>query len=640
MKNKKITKKIILLLVIAVLFLAVITGLWLFPERSIQEYTTAKVEKIDLIQTVSEVGSVKSAQEIELSFGQGGKVGAISVKVGDIIKEGQVLAELDYQTLIIQRKEAESNLAAAEANLRKIRSGASREEIAVVEAQVEAAKASYSSSESTLEKTESRVADSISQAEKTLADLESTDPSNITREEQAVSSAQSDLANTKTVYGNSVNNKKDSLLTAINSKLSVANTSLDTIDGIINNDDLDDYLSSKDTSYLINSRVSYDQAKILFSEANNSLSVAKIDKTDILIGKSATDALAVLNKTADTLDLCFKALEYSSFSATVSDAYKTSVSAEISSISAGIVALETATQGLSDTMIAYNTNVSSAENALRLAQASFTDAVTTAKNSLSTARTSGDRDITSAQSAVSSAKESWNVAESQLNSLKAPARQEDIDLNQSKVRQAQAALDLIGRQLEDSLIKSPIDGKVVNIEYEIGELVVQSRPAISVLAENSFEVEVDISESDIAKIELGDQADITLDAFGEDKVFPGQVDFIEPAETIIQDVIYYKVKINFKGNIEELAAVKSGMTANVSIMTALRSGVLSVPTRAILEKDGGRYLRVWRNNKVEEHKVEIGLRGDGGFVEVYNEVHEGDEVVTYAKESKKRIFRY
>jgi len=153
------------------------------------------------------------------------------------------------------------------------------------------------------------------------------------------------------------------------------------------------------------------------------------------------------------------------------------------------------------------------------------------------------------------------------------------------------------------------------------------------LGENNFEIEVDISEADIAKIRKDNPAEITLDAFGDEVKFPGQVYSIEPAETIIQDVIYYKVKVELSEKDEvKMAGIKSGMTANVIITTSFRDNVLIMPSRAVVEKNGGnKYVRVLVGKKVIEAPVEVGLRGDEGLVEVLSGVKEGDEVITFVK---------
>jgi multidrug efflux pump subunit AcrA (membrane-fusion protein) len=134
--------------------------------------------------------------------------------------------------------------------------------------------------------------------------------------------------------------------------------------------------------------------------------------------------------------------------------------------------------------------------------------------------------------------------------------------------------------------------------------------------------------------------EITLDAFGDEIVFGGYVDFIEPAETVIQEVIYYKVKSVFSkedNNIAYYEKIKPGMTANVTIFTAKKDNVLLCPIRAVLEKTNDlgkriKYSRVLEKGDVREVEVETGLRGDQGMVEILRGLEEGDEVITFIKE--------
>ncbi|MBD3248092.1 efflux RND transporter periplasmic adaptor subunit [Candidatus Falkowbacteria bacterium] len=640
MNKIKITKKIILAGIAIILTAGISALLWLFPVMEVEEYTTAAVQKRDLIQTVSEVGSIKASTETDLSFGQSGELRRLFVRIGDKVEEGQVLAELDYQTFLIQKEEAESNLAAAQANLNKVLYGATREEIAVAQAQADQAEQSYYSALDNLEKTESKVSDAIAQAEKSLNDLESDDPSNITATEQAVSSAEKDLVNTKNTYQNSIDNYEQTLLTTIASKLDVADNALDEIKVLIDDDDIDADLSSKNKTYLNNTISDHSSAEILLAEAEESLATAQANPLKLYVNDASDKALDALDKTADALDNCFKALEASTISQSALNTYKSNINTEISAVNTAISSVETAVQNLADARLAYNTNVSSAEETLKKAQAALSDAIVAARNSLSTAKLSGDKELASARASVSSSKKAWDVAESQLAQLKAPARREDIDLYRSKVRQAKASLDLIGKQIEDSVIRSPIDGRVVKSEFELGEQVGRSVTAISVLKENEFEIEIDISESDIAKVEVDDMAEITLDAFGDDVVFKGKVGFIEPAETVIQDVIYYKVRVDLDDELDNMENIKSGMTANVTITTGGKNDVLVVPMRAVLESGDKKYIRVWKDGRVEEHEVDTGLRGDGGYIEIFDHVKKGDEVITYTKEVEKRTFRF
>ena len=177
------------------------------------------------------------------------------------------------------------------------------------------------------------------------------------------------------------------------------------------------------------------------------------------------------------------------------------------------------------------------------------------------------------------------------------------------------------------------------VNFKAGEQFSGSLPMIKMLVDNSFEIEVDISESNISKIKTGNPVEITLDAFSDELILNGVVSFIEPAQTLISGVVYYKVTIEFtnlaetaeKLNLEGLS-LKSGMTANAVITTDSRDNVLSVPSRAIVERDSERIVRILRQGVYQEVLVEVGLRGDNGLVEIKGDIKEGDEIITFVKE--------
>jgi len=657
-------KKTIIIFVILAVAGAVIVYFTLGKKEQV-EYVTAKVERGDIIQTVSETGTVKASSEIDLNFLNSGKIAKILVKIGDKVKKDQILAELDYSDLSIKVKEAQANLEVAKANLAKLLAGATAEEIAVSQAGVSQAKTAYNAARRELEKVKNTVAENIAQAETTLSDLESKTDGDITAYEQAVTVAQISLNNTKSTYQRAIDNKETIALTTIEDKLTVADTALDTINTVITDDDAKDVLSVKKISYLDDTKNNHSQTVELLTTANSSLAVAKQNKNDVKLGfktqlniifinQAIDDALAVLNKTFIALNNCYDALENSvtsaDFTQTELDSFKINVSADLTLISTAISAAQTAQQNLADAVLNYDTNVSNAEENLANKQAALDDAIITAKNALASARLSGEQQTTAAQTKVNTTLEAWQVAKAQLAQVKAPANAQDIALQQAKIKQAQAALDSVKNQVDNSIIKAPINGTITKVEYEIGEQTQAGTPVISMLAENNYEIEVLISEADIAKVKLNDPTEITLDAFGEDVKFAGKIFFIEPAETEIQDVIYYKVIVEFspspspsparasreRGAIEmSLKGVKSGMTANVVITTAEKKNVLIMPSRAVIEKNGGdKIVRVLVNGLINEALVKLGLRGDEGMVEVLSGVKEGDEVVTFIKEKK------
>lgn len=635
--TKKRLKKIIIILIIIGVAVALY---FVFSKKKKVEYVTAAVLRGDLLQTVSETGSIKAASEINLGFTNSGKIAKIPVKIGENIKKDQVLAELDYNALLIEEAEVKARLEVAQANLNKLLSGAAHEQIAVSQANVRKAETSYISALAEFEKIKNTVAEEISQAEKNLNDLQSNLKNDLTTYEKAVEVARTSLNNTINIYSQAINNKEDSLLITLESEQADANTALDNINTIITDSDTETVLSIKNTNYLTNTINARSEAKILLSNAKIKLSSANISPTEDNMNKAVADTLTALNKTLDSLKYCFDVLEYSitspQFTQTELDTYKTTISANLTTISASITNVQTADQNLKTARLNYDTYVSNAEESLSQAEVSLDNAILTAKNSLNAAKVNGEQKITAAQSNVNSLLKAWEVTKTQLTETKAPARNEDVALSQAQIRQAEAALEAVKNKIENSIIKSPIDGIITEINYDEGEQTGINSTVISLLGMNNYEIEVDISEADIAKLNIGNTVEITLDSLGDEIKLAGKVYFIEPAETIIQDVIYYKAKIEFINdeNYQKYSSgIKSGMTANLVIAANEKKNILIIPSRAIIQKNGsGKFVRLLVNGELSEVKVATGLKGDEGMIEVLSGLKEGDQVITLIKE--------
>jgi len=629
-------KKIIIIVVIVVIAVSVV-GYFISSKKVDISYTTALVERGDIVQTVSETGTIKAANETELSFLNSGKVAKIDVGIGDKVIKDQVLSELDHSALDINKNEAQASLDIAEEDLNKLLAGATTEEIEVARANVKQAKSAYESAKKELEKIQDSVEESISQAKKNLSDLKSGLANNITAYEQAVIAAETTLKNTESTYQRAIDNKIETAITTIDNNLSIADIALGTINRTLGDPDGKYYIGASDKKTVEDTIDSYEEALAVLSKATDSLNIIKINSTEGKTKEALNNLLITLSKVFEALQYCYGALEHSvttsSFTQTELDTLKTSISTQITNISTAITSVQTAKQNLNDAILNYETNVNSSQDSLTKAQASYNDAVIAAENTLATAEVSSDQQIAVAETRVNSYLESWEVAQAELNRITASANKYDVALAQAQVKKAQAALDSVQKQIENSIIKAPIDGTITKIEYEIGEQVASGVTVVAILVENNFEIEVLISEADISKISKGNEAEITLDSFGTDVKFNGNVYFIEPAETEVQDVVYYKVKVNFD---PEKKLIKSGMTANVLITTDKKDNVLIIPSRAVIEKNGqGKIVRVLENNKVEERQVSVGLQGDGGLTEVLSGLSEGEKVVTSTKENGK-----
>jgi len=236
--------------------------------------------------------------------------------------------------------------------------------------------------------------------------------------------------------------------------------------------------------------------------------------------------------------------------------------------------------------------------------------------------------LTTANEKLKTAESGLLLEEETLKLKKAGATNEQIKIQEAKVQSAQANVNNFGALIAKTIISSPINGIVTKKEVEKGEIVQPNVKVISVISGDNFKIEADIPEADIVKIKIGDIAKITLDAYNDNLIFQAKVIKIDPAETVIEGVSTYKTTLNFKDKDDR---IRSGMTANIDILTGKKENVIKVPQRAVAEKNGEKFIKVVKNKEIKEVKVKTGLRGSDGTVEIVSGLSVGDEIVVFEK---------
>jgi len=148
-------------------------------------------------------------------------------------------------------------------------------------------------------------------------------------------------------------------------------------------------------------------------------------------------------------------------------------------------------------------------------------------------------------------------------------------------------------------------------------------------------VQVYVSETDVAKLTVGDSANITLDAYGSRDIFPATVTAIDPAETVINGVNSYKVTLHFT---QTDPRIISGMTANVNISAGSATDVLAVPSSAIITQGYKTYLLVQNaNGTFTQREVHTGITGEnassttdtGTYTEIQSGLSATDTVASF-----------
>jgi len=149
------------------------------------------------------------------------------------------------------------------------------------------------------------------------------------------------------------------------------------------------------------------------------------------------------------------------------------------------------------------------------------------------------------------------------------------------VMQAQASLKTDETNLTKGTIRSPVNGVVLSRKVEPGQTVVAAMtiPVLFTLAEDltAMELQVKVDEADVSNVKLGQPASFTVSAW-PGRTFPATIQRVGLGSTITDNVVTYKTVLTVKN--EDLA-LRPGMTATASIVTAQRKNVLSVPHAAL-----------------------------------------------------------
>ncbi len=170
-------------------------------------------------------------------------------------------------------------------------------------------------------------------------------------------------------------------------------------------------------------------------------------------------------------------------------------------------------------------------------------------------------------------------------------------------------------------VVAPIAGMVVKRAVEPGQSVSPAKE-LAVISDRLI-VKTCVDETDIGEVREGQQADFYLDAFPKDK-HEGKVLAISHESTLKDGIIVYEVKVLPGGRIPEL---RSGMTADVLVITGSKPGVMTIPRKAVKYKDGDALVSVKAaaGGKLTEKKIIVGSTNES-TIEVVSGLADTDTV--------------
>lgn len=283
------------------------------------------------------------------------------------------------------------------------------------------------------------------------------------------------------------------------------------------------------------------------------------------------------------------------------------------------------------TMMQAQANFNNAAINLRREQALFKEQIASQQN------------LTDAQSQYQVNLAQLNNAKQNFALVKIGPRIEDINAQRASVAQNKAAVDYAQTMLDACLIRSPIDGTVLERDVEIGEMVSNQnfggttgvKSSVATLANlRDLLVELDINENDFPKIIPHQQCNVTADAY-PNRVYKGYVYEIAPQADRQKATIQVKVKIDQPDDY-----LRPEMNAHVSFLAPAAPGqsqnndTLMAPSSAVVERNGQPGVFVVEGSKVRLAAVQTG-RQLNNQTEILSGVGPNDEVVVSGQDNLK-----
>ncbi|MCA9374148.1 HlyD family efflux transporter periplasmic adaptor subunit [Candidatus Peregrinibacteria bacterium] len=613
---------------------------FLLQPEAAPEYVLAKAEKGSITQTVTATGAIKAEPTIDLHFQKSGKVEDIFVEEGDRVSVNQTLASLENRALDLEIERNQANVDLATAQYNQTKAGNTTEEIRIAEADVQSAQASLEAAEkdqintqaineANIELAQLAYDQALDNMEAAKRDLETTTK----LAEQELAKLDLEGSNTQTVALQSAYSKAKTSLDIVLTATQEALFLTEEIIGLRGAGFLE--LSLQERNSLRN--VYYNPAKtdyenaidlqgMLLSDSSNEA----IDKAISATIKAGNSALVLLSQTGEALrDINIRSPEQEEYNMQISSASSkvSTATLSLSELQTSILNIKTGGPQDSETAaLNYQLQIDAAENAYNTAVNNFEKA----KFDLEQSKINAENSNKNAEAQVTIRKAGLAASNANLALRRSPVRDTDLAPLLAQISLAKIALQIAENERRDTLLLSPIDGVVTFIHGKIGENVSISEAALSsflTIQADELLVEANIPETDIAKINVGDKVEMTIDAFDFTEKFQGTVVGIDTAETIIQGVVYYQIKTAFNLDDERL---KSGMTTNLEIVTAEKEDVIIIPARAINFEDSTRYVQVLRNGAPEKVTITTGLESDQ-FVEVTSGLEEGDQIITFVR---------
>jgi len=591
-------------------------------------YIPAKVQTGSIKKTIKSTGNISPIQQTTLSFTKQWIVSKIYKKPHEIVKAGDIIAEIDSESADIELKSASINLENAQLSYQKLFSS-------ITEIDIIKAKNTLSESDSAQKLTEAKYADLLISQKNALKQAEE----NIAVLEAKATIAQNDFSYTeKSIQTDTTTNtlERDMQSTFVtlqdieNSMNDIRKTYYDTLlladknnprYGDLGIKDLGNKTLAESTFWSFSwwvenfqktmknlrsqTNMSFDSLLSSAQEASNILTQSSKLSSLILIELDTTTSIYYTSDNIDSLKTAIKTANTSSTS-------------KLSSINNNIATLKNYgnedLQALSD-----KNSLESKKQSLLSAQ----NALIQARRDLEALKKSQETALVSSQDDIIKSKNTVTLNTATYNELKNGPTQEEILQATNSIKSAELSLEKAKLSKKDYELIAPFDGEIEDIPWNIWDTTL-STEWILISNKDTYEIKLALDQIDIVKVSPWMRAEITLDAFPTE-TFTGTVSSISATPTVTSGVVSYTAIIQVQIHGKD---IMTNMSATVTLILAERNNTLLIPTSAINYENGKSFVRVgsWWRNTAEMREITTWL-SENGKTEVLSWITLGEKVL-------------
>lgn len=201
-----------------------------------------------------------------------------------------------------------------------------------------------------------------------------------------------------------------------------------------------------------------------------------------------------------------------------------------------------------------------------------------------------------------------------------------VEANNAAVDSAKFSVDQALASLSKGTLRAPFSGTIVRVSSQSGEVLPAGTPVATLADLSSFYFQAEVDEVDVVLLKVGQTAQVSLDAF-PGKLLSGVVERIEGiSHTTDSGGTAYDVRLRME--VTNDWELRSGFNGEASIVRQLKSGVFSLPSQFIYQKDGQSFVRLKQGERFKEQPIELGDLSEGWY-EVLQGLTGGETVVRF-----------